>query len=112
MRDSEHLPITFSGGETMATETAPSWLSTIIERVWHDYLLHFRRVNQITKAIMESAQGKGVKDVDKVKDAVRAGMHAAEESEHLHKEHPNVDSASPSHVAAEVIAKRLGLSLS
>jgi hypothetical protein len=90
-------------------DTAPTWLSRIIDDVlMKHYFLGFRRVNKISEAILNSPQGKGLKDAD-VKSAVRAGLEAGEVAEHEHEHNPTQDTASPSHVAAQVIATILHL---
>src|SRR4051812_44629484 len=93
-------------------ETPPNWLSEIIgiERDKHR-LLAFRTVNKIVEAIANHPKGNAIKDRPDLKDAIREGLHAADERQHELESDPDIMTASPSHEAASVIAKRLGISL-
>ena len=91
-------------------ETAPNWLSDIVEAARNKHpFFEFRTVNEIAAAIENAPQGQSIKGRSDVKDAIRDGLHAADERLRDIELYPATKTTSPSHQAASVIAKRLDI---
>jgi hypothetical protein len=94
-------------------ETPPNWLSDIVQHCRNNHrVLKFRQVNCIVGEIAKAKQGQGIKDRPDLKDAIRHGLHAAEERQHEIEMDPKLMTGSPSHEGARVIAERLSIQLS
>jgi hypothetical protein len=90
-------------------ETQPTWLSNMLDGVLG--YVRFRQLSMLVKALQSDPRGRELLANPDAMSALRGGLAAAADRKRELKRNPKLDTASPSHEGARVIAEWLGITL-